>query len=209
MWKGANRMLSGVLLAGGENRGMNGANRALLKLGEETFLQRQLKELSECCSDITIVTNDPASLLRIVDRSIRIITDYFPGGGPLSGMHAGLALARQDHVWVVGSHMPYLSADAAVLMLEDKQRTGCDAVIPQTGSVDDLLHAIYDKRCSETVRQLLDAGRSQLSELLPLLTWQGLPEAYFQANGIRHRFVTGVHNVNDYNKLISQTDLVV
>jgi len=202
-------MLSGVLLAGGENRGMNGANRALLKLGEETFLERQLKELSECCSDITIVTNEPASLLRIVDRSIRIITDYFPGGGPLSGMHAGLALAKQDNIWVVGSHMPYLSAKAAVLMLEEKQRTGCDAVIPQTGSVDDLLHAIYDKRCSETISELLAAGQSQMSELMPRLVCRGLPEAYFLAKGVNHRFVTGVHNVNDYNRLIAQNNRVV
>jgi len=202
-------MLSGVLLAGGENRGMNGANRALLKLGEETFLERQLKELSECCSDITIVTNEPASLLRIVDRSIRIITDYIPGGGPLSGMHAGLALAKQDNIWVIGSHMPYVSAGAAVLMLKEKQRTGCDAVIPQTGSMDDLLHAIYDKRCSETIGELLAAGQSQMSELMPLLNWRGLPKASFLANGINPQFVRGVHNVNDYNRLIAEKNIVV
>ncbi|MFD0710573.1 molybdenum cofactor guanylyltransferase [Paenibacillus sp. GCM10027626] len=196
-------MLSGVLLAGGENRGMNGANRALLKLGDETFLERQLQQLGKCCDDITIVTTDPSSLLRIVDRSVRIITDYFPVKGPLSGMHAGLALAKHDDVWIVGCHMPCISAAAAELMVEEKRRTGCDAVLPQTGTIDDLLHGIYDKRCSETIGQLLDAGRSQITELLQLLSWRGLPESYFRQRWIDPKFVTGIHNEEDYNRLLA------
>ncbi|UVI27546.1 molybdenum cofactor guanylyltransferase [Paenibacillus spongiae] len=198
-------MLSGVILAGGDNRGMEGKNRALLKLGSKTFLERQLNEMRKCCNDLIIVTNDPFPLMRSVDRGVRIITDYYPGKGALSGMHAGLSLAKNTHTWVVGCHMPYISATAAQLMLTS-MKEDCDAAIPRVAHCLTPFHGIYEKRCSEIIGGLLDSGYETMTSLLNELQWCEMEESLFQGRPIDSRFVTEVHTYVDYERVTMEFD---
>jgi molybdopterin-guanine dinucleotide biosynthesis protein A len=155
-------MLSGIILAGGEGLRMGGENKSLLMLGNETLLERQIRIMRELCSEIIIVTNTPRSFLRRVDASVRIITDYMPGKGPLSGMHAGLTLSVNQNAWIVGCDMPFLSPKAARLMLLKKKK-GIEAIIPWLQESMFPLHGIYDRDCA--------------AHIPAFLTWQGIAVA--------------------------------
>ncbi|NHN33622.1 molybdenum cofactor guanylyltransferase [Paenibacillus agricola] len=192
-------MLSGIILAGGESVRMGGENKSLLMLGAETLLVRQIRMMRELCSEIIVVTNTPRSFLRTVDASVRIITDYVPGKGPLSGMHAGLTLSLNQNAWVVGCDMPFLSPQAARLMLL-KKKQGMEAIIPWLQGVMHPLHGIYDRDCATPIWTLLKNQETQLSALGKVLLWQEAIEPEFREAGIECNFTMAIKTRTDYTQ---------
>ncbi|RIX50483.1 molybdenum cofactor guanylyltransferase [Paenibacillus nanensis] len=190
-------MLSGVILAGGAHRGMKGDNRAFLVVDGQTLIERQIREMKTCCSEITIVTNEPQLFLKTVDRDIRIITDYYAGKGLLSGMHAGLALAKNRHVWLLGCHLPSPSAQAAKLQLSYMQE-GTDAVLPFIKETVYPLHGIYDRSNAERIGRLLDGGITDVSLFLRQINRTQLAESHFEEQGINREFVRSIHTQGDF-----------
>lgn len=199
-------MLSGVILAGGAHAATQGENRAFYELEGQMLIQKQIREMQACCSDITIVTDQPGAFLRAVDRSIRIISDYYPGSGPMSGMHAGLALAKNRSVWMLGCHMPYPSAAAAKL-LRECQREGVDAVLPRIGGIAHPLHGIYDRACAGRLEMLLSQGSTTKADLLEAIRWQPLEETEFRARGIGSRFACAIQSAADWQRVVAEPTL--
>ncbi|MFC4102261.1 molybdenum cofactor guanylyltransferase [Paenibacillus xanthanilyticus] len=193
-------MLSGVILAGGEHAATQGENRAFYELEGQMLIQKQIREMQACCSDITIVTDQPGAFLRVVDRSIRIISDYYPGSGPMSGMHAGLALAKNRSVWLLGCHMPYPSAAAAKLLWE-RQTGGIDAILPLVEGAPHPLHGIYDRDCASQLEALLSQGSTTKADLLETIRWKPLEEAEFRSRGISSRFVRAIQSSEDWARI--------
>lgn len=195
-------MITGAILAGGENRRMDGKVKALLPFSGQLMIERQITFMRMMCEEIIVVTNQPNLFLPVLDRSIRIITDYFPSKGPLSGMHAALSLARNQDVWVVGCDMPFLSPQAAQYMWEMKKGMKCDAVIPVIDGKTHPLHGIYHKNCADAVSALLLAGEYRISEMLRMIYWHEAPESFFLEKGIDLNFVTSVNTHDDYTKAL-------
>ena len=105
----------GLVLAGGLARRMGGGDKARLKIGGSTILDRVLATLSGQCVDIIINANgDPE---RFADTGCVVVPDNVPGHpGPLAGILAGLDwLAAQDNgvEWMlsVPGDCPFLPDD--------------------------------------------------------------------------------------------------
>ncbi|MFC0212207.1 molybdenum cofactor guanylyltransferase [Paenibacillus chartarius] len=194
-------MMTGVILVGGQNKRMHGQCKALMEIGGETLVLRQLRLMKPVCSEQIVVTNDPKPFLKLLEPDIRIITDFAPDRGPLGGMHAGLSLARNRDVWIVGSHMPLVSAPAARL-LQEKKHDGFEAALPWVQGGVYPLHGVYDRSCADTVWSLLQRGNAGLSQLLKELFWAELTETAFQEAGIEPGFVDCFHTLEQYDKLL-------
>lgn len=197
-------MISGAILAGGENRKMDGKVKALLPFSGQLLIERQIAFMRTVCDEIIVVTNRPNIFLPVLDRSIRIITDFYPSKGPLSGMHAALSLASQPDVWIVGCDMPFLSPQAAQSMWEMKKGLKCDAVIPVIDGKTYPLHGVYHKSCADAVSALLLSGEYRLSEMLRMMYWQEAPETFFTEKGIGLDFVANVNNEDEYTKALEK-----
>ncbi len=105
----------GVLLAGGQGRRMGGADKGLLRIGEETILQRIVRRLSPTCAGLIINANgEPA---RFASLGLPVVADSISGyPGPLAGILAGLEWAadhRPDLAWIVtvSTDSPFLPHD--------------------------------------------------------------------------------------------------
>jgi molybdopterin-guanine dinucleotide biosynthesis protein A len=105
----------GLVLAGGLARRMGGGDKARLKIGGSTILDRVLATLSGQCTDIIINANgDPG---RFADTGCTVVPDNVPGHpGPLAGVLAGLDwLAAQNNgvEWLlsVPGDCPFLPDD--------------------------------------------------------------------------------------------------
>lgn len=158
-------MMTGVILAGGQNRRMGGQPKGLLDLNGEPLVVRQLRMMKPVCAEQIIITNEPERYRYIVDHDVRILCDNYPNQGPLGGMEAAFSAASNDYVWTVGCDMPFLSPDAAAHMLHLIQ-DGDDAVIPIVDGRVQPLHGLYHSRCAGTIRSLLEAGERRLMSLL-------------------------------------------
>lgn len=195
-------MITGAILAGGQNRRMEGKMKALLPFSGELLIERQIAQMKTVCEEMIVVTNQPSLFLPVLDRSIRIITDYFPSKGPLSGMHAALSLARYPDVWVVGCDMPFVSAEAAQVMWEMKKAAKCDAVVPVIDGKTHPLHGIYSKNCADAISALLLSGEYRVMEMLRMIYWQEAADPDFTEKGIDLNFVTNVNNPEEYDKAL-------
>lgn len=192
--------VTGAILAGGPSTGMSGTHKALMSIGGETLIQRQVRIMREVCTEIIVVTNTPKPFFKLLDPSVRLITDYFPGYGPLGGMHAALQLARNPVVWIAGCDMPLLSAEAARRLL-DSRTDLCQSVVPIVRAQPQPLHAVYDKRCSETAAKLLAAGEKSLEAFLGHIRWLGLPaDSWTKEDGIGDFHYT-INRQEDYEHL--------
>ena len=211
--------LAGAVLAGGQNRRMGGRLKALLPLGGQLFIERQLEALEQICGDIVIVTNEPQAfdpvlearsqrLQHRIERGpaaparVRVIPDLHPGRGPLAGMQAALAASRCEALWVVACDMPFASAAAAGAMAELlRNDASCDAVVPRVGGRLHPLHAVYRKRCLAAVSGLLDAGIHRVMDLFQQLKVMEADEQYFAERGIPPEFCRNVNEPDDWERL--------
>ncbi|MCD9020692.1 molybdenum cofactor guanylyltransferase [Cohnella silvisoli] len=191
--------ITGAILVGGSNAGMAGTLKALLPLGGETLIERQIKTMREICKEIIVVTNTPKPFFEVLDPSVRIITDYFPGCGPLGGMHAALYLARNPSVWITACDMPFVSAEAA-RRLSDSRTEFCHAVIPLVHNRPLPLHGIYDKRCAEAAAELLSAGKKELEAFLGHIRWLGIPADSWAEEEAVGDFAFTIHGQEDYER---------
>lgn len=166
--------VTGAILAGGPKSLLGGTLKALLPLQEEAVIVRQVREMRKLCKEVIVVTDTPKPFFDVLDSSVRIITDFFPGRGPLGGMHSALRLARNPLVWIVGSDMPFVSAEEARRLMTGLS-DGVQAVIPIVGERPVPLHGLYDSRCSESVAALLTAGGESMESLLGRVPWLGVP----------------------------------
>jgi molybdopterin-guanine dinucleotide biosynthesis protein A len=85
----------GLILAGGLARRMGGGDKARIRIGGSTILQRVLTRLTPQCARVIINANgDPA---RFADTGLPVIADDVPGfAGPLAGILAGLDWAAAN-----------------------------------------------------------------------------------------------------------------
>jgi molybdenum cofactor guanylyltransferase len=85
----------GLVLAGGQARRMGGGDKASLKVGGRTILERVLARLKPYCAPIILNANgDPA---RFSCYGLAVVADSVPDfAGPLAGILAGLDWAAQN-----------------------------------------------------------------------------------------------------------------
>src|SRR5271165_25595 len=79
----------GLVLAGGLARRMGGGDKAMIRIGGATILERVLDRLRPACKTLAINANgDPA---RFAACALPVIPDSVPDfAGPLAGILAGL-----------------------------------------------------------------------------------------------------------------------
>ncbi len=195
--------LSGVILAGGRSRRMEGVHKALLPFREEKMIHRQLGKLKEICSEIILVTNEPRTFLPLVDNNVRIITDFYPDKGPLGGIHAALSLACHTNVWVVACDMPFISPQAARTLLAVKTEGDGEAAVPYFHGQMYPFHGIYDKSCVERIPYLFGRGQFRVNGFLDAIRCVKVEEAEFRRNGIDSRFVLNLTTPEQYESLLA------
>src|SRR5215510_9728546 len=85
----------GLILAGGLARRMGGGDKARIKIGGRTILERVLATMTPQCAGLIINANgDPA---RFADAKLPVVADSIPDfAGPLAGILAGLDWAAAN-----------------------------------------------------------------------------------------------------------------
>lgn len=201
--------LTGVVLAGGQNRRMGGRLKAMLQLQGQLFIERQLEELGKLCGEIIIIANDSAPFEKVqLDQrcnNVKIVPDLLPGKGPLAGMQAAMAEARGEVLWIVACDMPYISQEAARAMLEMAptfSEEEWDAIVPIIGGRIQPLHAIYSiNRCRRILDGVLEANVYRVMEFMNKLHYMQADERYFAEKGIPVDFAENINDPAQYEML--------
>ena len=116
-----------VILAGGRSRRM-GTCQALLTIEGETMLSRLTRQLDDFQEKL-LSTNTPALAEGL---PLTPVPDFYPGAGPLAGLHAALSVSRSSVLFCIPCDMPNFIPTLPRLLLE--RYNGEDALVCRDGA---------------------------------------------------------------------------
>ncbi|XID95499.1 molybdenum cofactor guanylyltransferase [Paenibacillaceae bacterium WGS1546] len=196
--------VTAVILAGGRGRRMGGCNKALLTLGGETIIQRQLREVSAITDDIIVVANDADFAERLSGAGVaRVVPDRFAGAGPLAGAHAGFAAAAHPRIWLLGCDQPYASAAAVSLLLQRMDKARALAAIPRIAGKLQPLHAVYRREAGAVAETLLRTGERKMLIWLERLDRIDVEESELITFGLTPSFANDIDTPEQYERAIA------
>ena len=102
-----------------------GQDKAQLRLGPETMIERIAARLSPVTSSVTLVGNPQA----YVGHSLPTVPDVYEKWGALGGLHAALSAAKTDWIIVIACDLPFVTRDLFE-RLKSFANEAVDAVVP-------------------------------------------------------------------------------
>src|SRR3954468_22499542 len=127
----------GLVLAGGLARRMGGGDKARIRIGGKTILERVLARLAPQCDAIILNANgNPA---RFGDTGLPVVPDSVPGfAGPLAGILAGLDWAADnapelETMMSVPGDCPFLPRDLAARLQAARAAAGTPLACARSG----------------------------------------------------------------------------
>ncbi|MBL8860432.1 MAG: molybdenum cofactor guanylyltransferase [Planctomycetes bacterium] len=170
-----------------------GADKAGLRLGGVTLLERAVGVLGPCVDELLLATGEAP---RYADLGLPIVLDRAPDLGPLAGLEAALVAARGERVVALAVDMPGVTSELVARLCAEAERTEADALLLADGSGVEPLCAVYHVRVLPAVRAALDAGERRMTSLFdhPFAGGQAPRLALFSAAGAGATLA--VRNVN-------------
>jgi len=154
-------MLAAAIVAGGAARRLDGAAKALLRVGNQRIIDRQLAALQAVTPTIFIVAPDPSPYDGL---GLRVVPDAIAGAGALGGIYTAIVESPAARTLVLACDMPFVTP-ALFEALTAAEYADADIVIPRTARGVEPLCAVYSKRCAPAIHERIRRGELQASTL--------------------------------------------
>lgn len=154
--------VQGFILVGGASRRM-GQDKAQLRLGPETMLERLAARLYSVTSSVTLVGSPQA----YVGHSLPTVPDVYEKWGALGGIHAALSAAKTDWIIVIACDLPFITRDLFE-RLKSFADASVDAIVPMQpdGRPQPVCALYYRETCLPEIERLVSAGEHTPRALL-------------------------------------------
>lgn len=190
--------MSGVIIAGGASQRL-GTNKALLRVGDRTIIERVIDRLAPLTTELLVVV---ARLKQaeplLLPSSVRVVTDRYPGRGSLGGIFTGLEASAEPWSLVVACDMPFLNPDLLRHLLG--QTANVDAVVPRLKGQPEPLHTLYSKDCLTPIRRRLEADDLKVASLFETVRVRYVDEGAIDRIDPRHLSFFNVNTRADLDK---------
>ncbi len=167
-----------------------------LVLDHETMLRRQLRLLGHVCNSVAVagLSRTPA------DPDVAVLTDLFPGRGPLAGIYTGLAHTRTEYNLFISCDLPFLRADFLEYLCRRAIESGADATVPKTADHRlQPLCAVYRRRIRGVFRASLESGKGKISLLFPKVRCEILSALEIARQGFSEAIFANMNSPADYD----------
>ncbi|MBX9788667.1 MAG: molybdenum cofactor guanylyltransferase [Pirellulales bacterium] len=154
----------GVVLCGGQSKRM-GRDKGSLPFGDESLLQRVVRQLHGVVAPIVVVGSSDATLPAFA-MDVEVASDQRPGRGPLEGLRIGLAAlaSRASFAFVVGCDYPFVLP--AFIARMKSLAVGHDAAVVRFAERLHPLAGVYRTALSARADELLTVGKPRLLDLI-------------------------------------------
>jgi molybdopterin-guanine dinucleotide biosynthesis protein A len=151
-----------ILVGGGSSR--MGTNKAQLRFGDETTVERIAKELSKVTPNISVVGSHEGLF-----TEFRNVPDVHRQWGALGGIHAALGACKADWAMVIACDLPFVSSELCLRLAQFAwEGSDIDAVVPvQVDGRPQPLCALYaGEICLREADRLIAGGEHTPRALL-------------------------------------------
>lgn len=195
-------LCTGIILAGGLSRRLNGKNKALLCIEEHSFLERIYEVFTHFFDTIILVSNEPWCYL---DWDILVVSDLIPVRSSLTGLHTGLFYMSTPFGFVTACDRPFLSRELVGALL-DEIEPSADIIVPQTKLGVEPLLAVYSKRCEKPVHRQLLNKQYKIRSIFEHLRVKKIPEIRLRRTDPELLSLVNVNTPEDLNKVRKLSD---
>ena len=183
----------GLVRVGGLARRMGGGDKARIRVGGKTILERVLARLRPQCARIILNANgDPA---RFADTALPVVADSVPDfAGPLAGILAGMDWAAAhapdiaDIISVPGD-CPFLPRDLVARLIAARAIAGTPLACAQSGDWRHPVVALWPVKLRDDLRHaLVDEGLRKIEAWtarrgVAIAEWPSMPfDPFFNVN---------------------------
>lgn len=178
--------VSGLVLAGGRARRMDGCDKGLVELAGQPLIAHCLAAFAPQVDDLFISAN--RNITAYEGYGHPVLQDHHAGfDGPLAGLQRALESCRNDWLAVAPCDAPMLPGDLVARLLHANREQTSAAVIPHDGTQIQPLFGLYSTRVLNSLRRYLDGGdhkvRIWLETLAPLqVDFSDCPDAFTNIN---------------------------
>lgn len=151
--------MTGIILAGGENRRM-GTDKAFLDVAGRPLVERVINVLKGLFERVIVVTNTPQAYAHY---AVSVVTDAIDKRGPLTGIYSGLLASKDEYNFVAACDMPFLNSGLIGHMA--KEAEGYDIVVPEIHGKVEPLHAVYHKRLLALIEVQIRRDSRQIQKI--------------------------------------------
>ncbi|MFC1918046.1 molybdenum cofactor guanylyltransferase [Chloroflexota bacterium] len=156
--------INSIILAGGKGSRF-GQDKILEAVGHRSLLEQVISCVSPLSKGIIIVIAEERFVPEvIIPQTIKVVSDIFPGKGPLGGIYTGLTASDTIYNIVVASDMPFLNP--ALLRHMVQVAPGYDLAIPRVDGFVEPLHAVFAKSCLPPIEKMLERRIFSVNQLL-------------------------------------------
>lgn len=131
-----------AILAGGNNSRIGGKDKAFIKIGNSSIIEKITAEIETIFDELIIVTNNTEKFDHFKDR-YSIITDTIKNIGPLGGIYTALNFTKSEAVFFVPCDMPFINFKTIESITNEYLKAKHDAIVPRIGSLIEPLHSLY------------------------------------------------------------------
>jgi molybdopterin-guanine dinucleotide biosynthesis protein A len=191
---------SAFVLAGGQSSRM-GKNKALLKLGGVSLLQRALSLAESVSADVWIVGSRQK-----FEAFGRVIEDRVPGCGPLSGIDAALRQTANQFNLILAVDLPFLTVDfLRYAMVTAADSPSLVTVAGVHGKLQSLC-AIYRREFLKIAEEALRQQRFRLDALLMETNTRIMDEAELARAGFGLNMFSNLNTPEEFSA--AEKDLI-
>ncbi|MDM8527030.1 molybdenum cofactor guanylyltransferase [Anaerolineales bacterium HSG24] len=150
-------MVSVAILAGGQSKRM-GLNKAFLRMGGLTIIERIITQVTSLTDDLFISTNSPEFYEPF---DLPLVADIYPDKAALGGVYSSIRAAKYAQVLVVACDMPLLNRPLLDYLIT--LAPTADIIAPLIHpSQPETLHTIYSKTCLSAIENCLSVNRLRI-----------------------------------------------
>lgn len=156
----------GVILAGGLSRRMEGPEKSLLKLGDDTLVSHVANQLKQQTSEIILNANGDAS--RFSQLRLEIQPDTVEGFvGPLAGVLAGMRWAGKNsdatHLITAAADTPFFPQNYVTEMLSQQQDQNAEIALASSNGRRHPTFGLWPVKLADALEQfLVDEGNRKV-----------------------------------------------
>lgn len=152
--------ITAAILVGGRSSRM-GTDKALLKLGNHTFVECIAGEARRAFDRVILIADHHASYAFL---QLPSYPDVVPGCGPLGGIHSALVHAATPYVLIVSCDLPLVTSSLMEELAEGAHPDRITGV--SDGERMQPLFAIYPTALAPVIENALHAGKRRVIEFL-------------------------------------------
>jgi molybdopterin-guanine dinucleotide biosynthesis protein A len=137
-----------------------GTNKTLLKINNQTLIQRQVELLEKIFVKVVLSVNE-TELYKFTNKEI--VKDILPGRGPLSGIYSCLKASNSEMNFFLSCDIPFVSQELIGHIINFKSDS--EIILPKSDGKVQQLCGLYSKKVIGKIEGLLEESNQKNSGL--------------------------------------------